>query len=102
MFTHNLDPIIAEFGFISLRWYSLAYIIGIILGWYFAKNFFTEKKIREKFDDYVTYLIIGLIVGGRLGYVVFYNSEYFINNFGNAKAFVHFNMEFGGNMCKFG
>ena len=81
MFTNNFDPVAFEILSLEIRWYSLAYIIGIILGWYFAKNFFTEKKIREKFDDYVTYLIIGLIVGGRLGYVVFYNSEYFINNF---------------------
>ncbi len=81
MFTNNFDPVALEILSLEIRWYSLAYIIGIILGWYFAKNFFTEKKIREKFDDYVTYLIIGLIVGGRLGYVVFYNPEYFINNF---------------------
>ena len=50
------------------------------IGWYLAKNYFVNKNIQEKFDDYITYVIIGLIVGGRLGYVLFYNFEYYSEN----------------------
>ena len=39
MFTHDLDPILIDFGFIAIRWYSLAYIFGIILGWWYGKNY---------------------------------------------------------------
>ena len=81
MFTNNFDPVAIEIFSFEIRWYSLAYIFGILLGWYLAKNHFANKEIKEKFDDYITYIIIGVILGGRLGYVLFYNFEYYINNF---------------------
>ncbi len=80
MFINNFDPVAIEFLSIEIRWYSLAYIFGILIGWYFAKKFFIYANIKEKFDDYVTYVIIGLIVGGRIGYVLFYNIDYYLNN----------------------
>jgi phosphatidylglycerol:prolipoprotein diacylglycerol transferase len=65
----------------EIRWYSLAYILGIVFGWLLCKKIFIHKSdISEKFDDFVTYLIIGIIVGGRLGYVIFYNFDYYISN----------------------
>ena len=81
MFINNFDPVAIEIFSLEIRWYSLAYIVGILLGWYLAKKIFISNNIRDRFDDYVTYVIIGLIVGGRLGYVLFYNSDYYINNF---------------------
>jgi len=87
MYTHNLDPVLIDFGFIAIRWYSLAYIFGITIGWWFGKKIIIHitKNIDLKFnisefDDLITYLIVSLIVGGRLGYVVFYNLEYYILN----------------------
>ena len=87
MFTHNFDPILFDFGFIAIRWYSLAYIFGIILGWWYGKKIINKKneELNQKvnlsnFDDLITYIIIAIILGGRLGYVVFYNFEYFILN----------------------
>ena len=87
MYTHNLDPVLVDFGFIVIRWYSLAYIFGIILGWWFGKKIinhiikFTNLKFNIKeFDDLITYLIISLIVGGRLGYIIFYNLGYYLAN----------------------
>ena len=87
MYTHNLDPVLLDFGFIAIRWYSLAYIFGIILGWWFGKKIIVhisknfEFKFNFKdFDDLITYIIISLIVGGRLGYVVFYNFGYYFSN----------------------
>tara|TARA_B100000767_G_scaffold137050_1_gene129766 strand:+ start:195 stop:959 length:765 start_codon:yes stop_codon:yes gene_type:complete len=81
MFINNFDPV--AFGIFSLeiRWYSLAYIFGIILGWiYCKKRLITDKNILTLFDDFITYLIIGIIIGGRLGYVLFYNSKYYLEN----------------------
>ena len=80
MFINNFDPVALEILSLEIRWYSLAYISGILIGWYLAKNYFVNKNIQEKFDDYITYVIIGLIVGGRLGYVLFYNFEYYSEN----------------------
>ena len=81
MFINNFDPVALDIFSLQIRWYSLAYIIGILIGWYLAKKYFASKNIRDRFDDYVTYVIVGLILGGRLGYVFFYNFEYYFNNF---------------------
>ena len=81
MFINNFDPVAFQIFSIEIRWYSLAYVIGISLGWYLNKKFFIENtEIKEKFDDYITYLIIGIIIGGRIGYILFYNPIYYLNN----------------------
>ena len=87
MYIHNLNPIIFDFGILSLRWYSLAYLIGIIFGWWYGKKIILNINKRQNenyqlnlFDDYITYLIISIIIGGRLGYVLFYNLNYFFLN----------------------
>tara|TARA_B100001057_G_scaffold488840_1_gene573951 strand:+ start:242 stop:1024 length:783 start_codon:yes stop_codon:yes gene_type:complete len=81
MFTANFDPVAFQFFSLEIRWYSLSYIIGIFLGWFLSKQvFISNPEIKEKFDDYITYLIIGIILGGRLGYVLFYNFDYYLNN----------------------
>ncbi len=87
MFTHNLDPLLFDFGFLAIRWYSLAYIFGIVFSWWYGKkiiaNRFNTTSLNfktDEFDDLVTYLIISILVGGRLGYVLFYNLEFFVNN----------------------
>ncbi len=87
MFTHNLDPIIFSYGIISIRWYSLAYIFGILVGWWYGKKLILNKSLllKEKFnlkhfDDLITYLIVSIVIGGRIGYVVFYNIQYYLSN----------------------
>ena len=81
MFINNFDPVAIQFFSLEIRWYSLAYITGIILGWSLSKKIFiSDPQIKEKFDDFITYLIIGIIIGGRLGYVFFYNLSYYSNN----------------------
>ena len=89
MIIHNFDPVLIDLGFFQIKWYSIAYIMGIILGWMYAvkiikktqnntQNF--EPIKRSDFDDLVIYLVLGIILGGRLGYVIFYNLEYYIQN----------------------
>ena len=81
MFINNFDPVAFQIMSFEIRWYSLAYILGIVFGWLLCKKIFIQKSdIGEKFDDFVTYLIIGIIIGGRLGYVIFYNFDYYISN----------------------
>ena len=81
MFINNFDPVALEIFSLEIRWYSLAYIFGIILGWILAKKLFIQNiEIKNKFDDYLTYLIIGIILGGRLGYIIIYNLSFYINN----------------------
>ena len=88
MIVHNFDPIFIDLGFFQIRWYSIAYIFGIILGWFYAikiiKNYINKHNITlikpEYFDELIVYLILGIILGGRLGYVIFYNFEYYSQN----------------------
>ena len=81
MFINNFDPVAFQILSFEIRWYSLAYIIGILIGWTLCKNIFTKNlDINEKFDDYITYLIIGIILGGRIGYIIFYNFSYYLDN----------------------
>ena len=81
MFINNFDPVAFQIFSLEIRWYSLAYITGILLGWILSKRvFISDLKLKEKFDDFVTYVILGIIIGGRLGYVFFYNFDYYLNN----------------------
>jgi phosphatidylglycerol:prolipoprotein diacylglycerol transferase len=82
MFINNFDPVAFQIFSFEIRWYSLAYIFGIIFGWFYCKkNLIKDKKLLNLFDDLITYLIIGIILGGRIGYVIFYNLEYYLDNF---------------------
>ena len=81
MFINNFDPVAFNFFSIEIRWYSLAYIFGIIIGWVYSKKYLiNDKSILNIFDDLIAYLIIGVILGGRLGYILFYNLDYYLNN----------------------
>ena len=87
MYIHDLNPVLISFGFFEVRWYSLAYILGILIGWWIAKKIINFKIQNQTvtfdnkiFDDLVSYIIISMIIGGRLGYVVFYNFSYYSSN----------------------
>ncbi len=87
MYTHNLDPVLIDFGYVAIRWYSLAYIFGIVIGWWFGKRILSHilknndlKFDVKEFDDLITYIVISIIVGGRAGYIIFYNLEFYISN----------------------
>ena len=81
MFTNNFDPVAFQIFSLEIRWYSLAYIFGISLGWmYCKKKLIQNKYILDIFDDYITYVIVGIILGGRIGYALFYNLKFYLEN----------------------
>ena len=88
MIIHNFDPVFIDLGFFQIRWYALAYIAGIIIGLIYGKKIaiYIKKKVFKYnvnpnlVEDLIPYLIIGIILGGRMGYVLFYNLNYFLNN----------------------
>ena len=89
MIVHSFDPVLIDLGLFQIRWYSIAYILGIIVGWYYAikiikltnKNQISFQQIESyHLNDLIIYLVIGIILGGRLGYIFFYNIGYYSNN----------------------
>jgi len=88
MIIHNFDPVFIDIGFFHIRWYSIAYILGIIFGWIYinkiilqtTKNSNFHSLSKKTFDDLIIYLVLGIVIGGRFGYVVFYNFPHYIIN----------------------
>ncbi len=84
MFINNLDPVAVSFFGFDIRWYSLAYIFGLIFSFQFGKllikkNTFFNFNFKI-LDDYLPYSILAIIIGGRLGYILFYDLIFYINN----------------------
>ena len=78
-----IDPVAIDLGIVQVRWYALAYITGLLSTWkisvYLAKS--QNLGFSEKFlDDFLTWAILGVILGGRLGYVLFYKPEFYLSN----------------------
>ena len=81
MFINNFDPVAFTFLSLQIKWYSISYILGIVLGWtYCKKKLIEDKKILNLFDDLIAYIILGIIIGGRLGYILIYNLKYYLEN----------------------
>jgi phosphatidylglycerol---prolipoprotein diacylglyceryl transferase len=81
----NIDPVLIQLGPFAIRWYALAYIAGILLGWLYARAIIRNEKLwggpapmtATDCDDFIVWVTLGVILGGRLGYVLFYNPDYF-------------------------
>jgi phosphatidylglycerol:prolipoprotein diacylglycerol transferase len=84
----NFDPVLISIGPLAIRWYALAYIVGILLGWLYARILIRKEALWGgrapltvgNFDDFIVWITLGIILGGRLGYVLFYNPAYFAAN----------------------
>jgi phosphatidylglycerol---prolipoprotein diacylglyceryl transferase len=83
-----LDPILLQVGPLAIRWYALAYIAGILLGWVYARAIIKSPRpwggtapiSTTQFDDFVLWITLGVILGGRTGYVLFYNLPHFVDH----------------------
>ncbi|MDB5700716.1 MAG: prolipoprotein diacylglyceryl transferase [Sphingomonadales bacterium] len=74
----HLSPIALDLGFFKLRWYSIAYISGILIGWWYLLKLLAQAgapMARRHADDLVFYVTLGIILGGRIGYILFYKPE---------------------------
>ena len=79
----GLDPVALDLGFFQLRWYSLAYLAGIFIGYWYMLKLIKQPgapMARRHADDLVFYAALGIILGGRVGYVLFYNLSYYLQN----------------------
>ena len=80
-----INPVAFSVFGLPIRWYALAYIAGFIIGYYLFR-YLTRKDdaqihfSKKQYDDILTYIVLGVIIGGRLGYVLFYNFSYFISH----------------------
>ena len=80
-----INPVLFSIGPLAVRWYALAYIIGIIAGWFYARAIIASERYWGgaapltviDFDDFVIWITLGIILGGRIGYVLFYNLPHF-------------------------
>ena len=79
----RIDPVLFEIGPFAIRWYALAYIAGLIIGWRYCLWLASKPPLalaRELFDDFLVWAIVGVLVGGRLGYVLFYKPLFYLEN----------------------
>jgi phosphatidylglycerol:prolipoprotein diacylglycerol transferase len=82
------DPVAIQLGPIAIRWYALAYIGGIVLGWIYARSLVKRESLwggpapisLPQLDDFILWVTVGIIVGGRTGYVLFYNPAFFVQH----------------------
>ena len=78
---NNIDPILINFFIFSIRWYAIFLVLAIILIIFYLKNIFEENKIDNNiFYDFLLYLTIAGILGARIGYIIFYNLKFYLQN----------------------
>lgn len=81
----NISPIIFSIGPVAIRWYSMAYLAGIVIGYYMILHYIKKYKLeftKENIEDLAFYVVLGVLLGGRLGYTLFYggNDNPFLKN----------------------
>ncbi|KZL18063.1 Prolipoprotein diacylglyceryl transferase [Pseudovibrio axinellae] len=102
----TIDPVLISFGPLAIRWYALAYIAGILLAWRYMIVSVRNKALWNKtphpnttdIDDFVMWATLGIVLGGRLGYVLFYNLPYYLDNPSQILAVWEGGMAFHGGM----
>lgn len=95
----DISPIIFSIGPLAIRWYSLAYLIGIVSAWLLISKNIKKYKLpitKANLEDLVFYVTLGIILGGRIGYVLFYGTDTFLKNPLEIFAIWHGGMSFHG------
>ncbi len=97
----SIDPVLISFGPLAIRWYSLAYIVGLLLGWWQMRRLVgrrPEVADKAQVDDFLIWATLAVVLGGRLGYVLFYNAAYYLDNPLSAFAVWQGGMSFHGGL----
>ncbi|HXT82500.1 MAG TPA: prolipoprotein diacylglyceryl transferase [Acetobacteraceae bacterium] len=97
----QFDPVIVQFGPFAIRWYALAYIAGLVLGWRLVRRLVTQDPrvaTPTQVDDFLTWATLGVVLGGRLGYVLFYQPSVYLAHPGMILAVWEGGMSFHGGM----
>ena len=85
----DIDSVAFQIGPIAIKWYGLAYLAGLLLGWFYIRRLLRQPKLwaddrppftAQKVDDLLIYIVIGVLIGGRLGFVLFYEPAYYLEN----------------------
>lgn len=83
MYIHNLDPIAFKIFNFSIYWYSLSYLFGFIFSFFYAKFLIQKGYVKlnfSYFEDFLSWAVVSVIIGGRLGYIFFYNLNFYLEN----------------------
>ena len=83
MYIHNLDPIAFKIFNFSIYWYSLSYLFGFIFSFFYAKFLIQKGYVKlnfSYFEDFLSWAVVSVIIGGRLGYIFFYNFNFYLEN----------------------
>jgi len=97
----NIDPIAVSLGPIVIRWYALAYLAGFLFGWRYCMKLALQSPsplTPKLYDDFLFWAVLGTVLGGRLGYILFYQSDYYFNNPFEMLKIWHGGMSFHGGM----
>ena len=95
----GFDPVAVHVGPLSIRWYALAYILGLVLGWRLMRRLVRETPAvatAEQVDDFPTWATLGVVLGGRLGYVLFYQPDQYLAHPSSILEVWHGGMSFHG------
>jgi phosphatidylglycerol---prolipoprotein diacylglyceryl transferase len=98
----SIDPVLVEIGPFAIRWYALAYVVGLIAGWRYVVGLARRFRVGippATVDDLLVWATLGVILGGRLGYVLFYNLPYYAANPMHALAVWQGGMAFHGGLA---
>ena len=85
----NIDPVALQLGPFAIKWYGLAYLSGLLFGWLYIRRLLSEPRLwanntppfePAKVDDLLLYITAGVVLGGRLGFVLFYEPSYYLSN----------------------
>src|SRR3989338_2798654 len=79
----NIDPVLLAIGPLKVHWYGVSYIIGIVMAWHWGNRLlkkFPFAITAKIFDDFLPYIVVGVIIGGRLGHVIFYEPLRYLEN----------------------
>lgn len=97
----SIDPVAFSLGPVAIRWYALAYLAGFVLGWRLCMRLVrtrTTPPLPQNYDDFLTWAVIGTVLGGRLGYILFYNLPHYFEHPLDALMVWHGGMAFHGGM----